>query len=112
MPLFYCHFSFYHKIIKVGKDLIHQSSPNLSPPCLLTMSPSPTAPWFSNISWNGDSTSSLGSLCQCIATSSEKTLFLISNLNLPWCCLRLFLTLCRASVHVVAVAPCRLSSFE
>ncbi|KAK4829388.1 LOW QUALITY PROTEIN: hypothetical protein QYF61_003728 [Mycteria americana] len=33
---------------------------------------------------DGDSTTSLGSLCQCLTTLSMKTFFPISNLNLPW----------------------------
>jgi len=37
-----------------------------------------------NPSKDGDSTTSLGSLLQCPSTLSEKTFFLISNLNLPW----------------------------
>ncbi|KAK4816523.1 hypothetical protein QYF61_017623 [Mycteria americana] len=37
-----------------------------------------------------DSTTSLGSLFQCLITLSVKTFFLISNLNLPWCNLRPF----------------------
>jgi len=39
---------------------------------------------------DGDSTISLGSLFQCTATLSERTFFLISNLNLPRCNLRPF----------------------
>ncbi|KAK4830944.1 hypothetical protein QYF61_014403 [Mycteria americana] len=40
---------------------------------------------------DGDSTTSLGSLFQCFTTLSLKKLFLILNLNLPWCNLRPFL---------------------
>ena len=39
---------------------------------------------------DGDSTTSLGSLFQCLTTLSVKKFFLISNLNLPWCNLRPF----------------------
>ncbi|XP_053907457.1 gametocyte-specific factor 1 isoform X2 [Cuculus canorus] len=40
---------------------------------------------------NGDSTTALGSLCQCFTTLSMKEFFPISNLNFPWCNLRPFL---------------------
>ncbi|KAK4810608.1 hypothetical protein QYF61_007345 [Mycteria americana] len=39
---------------------------------------------------DGDSTTSLGSLFQCLTTLSVKKFSLISNLNLPWHNLRLF----------------------
>ena len=39
---------------------------------------------FFNISRDGDSTTSLDSLFQCLTTLSVKKFFLISNLNLPW----------------------------
>ena len=46
---------------------------------------------FLNTSRDGDSTTSLGSLLQCVTTLSGKKFFLISNhLNLPWCNLRPF----------------------
>ena len=45
---------------------------------------SATSTCFLNTSRDGDSTTSLGSLCQCLTTLSEKNFFLISNLNLPW----------------------------
>ncbi|KAK4824318.1 LOW QUALITY PROTEIN: hypothetical protein QYF61_013593 [Mycteria americana] len=38
----------------------------------------------------GDSTTSLGSLFQCLTTLSVKKFFLIPNLSLPWCNLRPF----------------------
>ena len=47
-----------------------------------------TSKRFLNTSNDGDSTTSLGSLCQCLTIFSVKTFFLISNLNLPWCNLR------------------------
>jgi len=46
---------------------------------------------FLNISRNGDSTTSLGSLLLCLAILSENNFFLIYNLTLPWCNLRPFL---------------------
>jgi len=52
------------------------------------MSWSTTSPLFLNPSRDGDSTTALGSLVQCLTTLSVKTFFLISTLNLPWCCLR------------------------
>ncbi|XP_064911793.1 ankyrin repeat domain-containing protein 66 isoform X1 [Columba livia] len=39
---------------------------------------------------DGDSTTALGSLFQCLTTFSMKKYFLISNVNLPWCNLRPF----------------------
>jgi len=48
------------------------------------MSPSATSTRFSNPSRDGDSTTALGSLVQCLTTLAVKTLFLISSLNLPW----------------------------
>ena len=46
------------------------------------MSLSTTSKWFLNTSMDGDSTTSLGSLFQCLTTLSVKKCFLISNLNL------------------------------
>ena len=43
-----------------------------------------------NNSRNGDSTTPLGSLFQYLTTLTDKKLFLVSNLNLPWCNLRPF----------------------
>uniref|UniRef100_A0A669QRK1 DLEC1 cilia and flagella associated protein n=1 Tax=Phasianus colchicus TaxID=9054 RepID=A0A669QRK1_PHACC len=48
------------------------------------MSLSATSPWFLNTSRNGDHHLP-GQLCQCITSFSNKKMFLISNLNLPWC---------------------------
>ena len=48
------------------------------------MSLSATSPWFLNTSRDSDSTTTLGSLCHCITSLSEKKCFLICNLNLPW----------------------------
>ena len=48
------------------------------------MSLSAVSPWFFNTSRDSDATSSLGSLCQCIITLSEKKCFLISNLHFLW----------------------------
>jgi len=60
------------------KRPLRSPSPTLSP-CTLTISLSATSPLFLNTS----TTTSLGSLCQCLTTLSEKICFLISNLNLP-----------------------------
>ena len=54
------------------------------------MSLSTTSKQFLNTSKDGDSTTSLGSLFQCLTTLSVKKCFLISNLNLPWHNLRPF----------------------
>ena len=40
---------------------------------------------FLNTFRDGDSTTSLGSLFQCLTTLLEKKCFLISSLKLPWC---------------------------
>uniref|UniRef100_A0A8V0XGV5 EH domain-containing protein n=1 Tax=Gallus gallus TaxID=9031 RepID=A0A8V0XGV5_CHICK len=45
---------------------------------------------FKHTSRDGDSTTSLGSLFQCLTTLSVKKFFLIFKLNLPWCNLRPF----------------------
>ena len=52
------------------------------------MSWSTTSTYFLNTSREGDSTTSLGNLFQCLITLSVQKFFLISNLNLPWCNLR------------------------
>ena len=54
------------------------------------MSLGATSPQYFNSSRDGDFTTSLGCLLQCLATLSEKKLFLISNLNLFWHNLRPF----------------------
>jgi len=54
------------------------------------MSLSTTSKQFVNTFRDSDSTTSLGSLFQCLTSLSEKKFFLISNLNLPWCNLRPF----------------------
>ena len=51
---------------------------------------STTSKRFLNTSRDGDSTTSLGILFQCLTTLSVKKFFLISNLNLPWLNLRPF----------------------
>ncbi|KAK4824710.1 LOW QUALITY PROTEIN: hypothetical protein QYF61_017936 [Mycteria americana] len=56
-----------------------------------TMSLSTSSKRLLNTSRDGDSTTSLGSLFQCLITLSVKKNFLISSLNLPWCNLRPFL---------------------
>jgi len=54
------------------------------------MSLSTASKQFLNASRDGYSTTSLGSLFQCLTTLSVKKCFLISNLNLPWHNLRPF----------------------
>ena len=65
---------------------MRSSSPTIysSPAYQLTTSLSATFTSFLNTSRDGDPTTSLGSLCQCLTTLSEKKCFLISNLKLPW----------------------------
>ena len=54
------------------------------------MSLSTTYKQFLNTFRDGDSTTSLGSLFQCLTTFSVNKFFLMSNLNLPWHNLRPF----------------------
>jgi len=54
------------------------------------MSLSATSTWSWNTSRDGESTTSLGSLCHCLTTLYEKKCFLISNLKLSWHNLRPF----------------------
>jgi len=54
------------------------------------MSRSATSTHLLNISRDGDSATSLGSLFQCLTTLLVKKFFLITNLNLPWHNLRPF----------------------
>ncbi|KAK4824211.1 hypothetical protein QYF61_012125 [Mycteria americana] len=70
------------------------------------MSLSTTSTRLLNISRDGDSTTSLGSLFPCWTTLSMKTFFLISSLNLPWRNLRPFpLVLSLAAVESDEVSP-------
>ena len=70
---------------QIGVRIIEprSSSPtiSLSPPCPLTMSLSATSTRFLNASRDGDSTTSLGSLCQCLTTLSDKKCCLIPSLK-------------------------------
>jgi len=52
--------------------------------CPLPMALSATSTRLWNTSKDGDSTTSLGSLCHCLTALAEKKFSLISNLNLPW----------------------------
>jgi len=66
---------------------------NCQPNTTLPAKPRPEVPYstgFLNTSRDGDSTTSLGSLFQCLTTLWTKILFLISSLNLPWHNLRPF----------------------
>ena len=74
-------FSALHRMIDVGKELYdHQVQPSsYHQGCPLT-----TLTRLLSTSTDSDSTTSLGSPCQCITTLSENKCFLISNLNLPW----------------------------
>ena len=87
-----------HRITQVGKDLQDhhvQPQPNHTALTLTTlcqiMSLSTTSKQFLNTSRDGDSTTFLGSLFQCLTTLSVKQIFLIANLNFPWYNLRPFL---------------------
>ena len=69
---------------------IIQSNHQPIPPCPLSTSLSDTSIRFLNTFRDGDSTASLGGLCHCLTTLSEKKCFLIANLNLPCHSLRPF----------------------
>lgn len=58
------------------------SSPTTNPSCPLTTSLSATPILSLHTSRDGDSTTSLGNLCQCLTTLHEKKFFLISTLSL------------------------------
>lgn len=64
---------------------------NPTPPCSpLTPVPKCHIHIFLSSSRGGDSTTALGSLCQCLTTFSLKEFFPISHFNLTWCNLRPF----------------------
>jgi len=72
------------KTSKIIKSNCHPITP-------MPAKPRPKVPHlhvFLNPSRDGDSTTALGSLVQCLTTLAVKRLFLISNLNLPWWNLR------------------------
>ena len=74
----------YHRIIGWKRPLRSSSSTvTPTPPCLLNHVPKCPSRHFLNTSRDGDSTTSLGSLFQCLTTLPVKKFFLISNLNLP-----------------------------
>lgn len=62
---------------------IPKPNPSLSPPRPQTVYLSVTSPGLWNTSRDGDPPHSLGSLCQCLTTHSEKKSFQISNVNFP-----------------------------
>jgi len=67
--------------MKVGKDLQDPQVQLSAHPHHAHMSPSATPPRFLNTSREGDSITSLGSLCHCMTTLLEKKFFLISSLR-------------------------------
>jgi len=73
-----------HTIVKVEKDhrdrQVQPQPIHTMPTDHVTQCPSAL---FLNISGDGGSTISLGSLCQCITTLSEERFFLMSNLKWP-----------------------------
>ena len=81
------------------KRLLGSSSPTSTPsPCTHPMILSATSPQFLNTSRDGDSPTSLGSLCHCLTALLEDKCVLIPNLNLPWHNLKLsplVLSLCQ-----------------
>jgi len=73
-----------HRIIGWKRPLRSSPTINLTPPCLLNHALKINIyRFFVYLQGYGDSTTSLGSLFQCLTTLSVKKLFLISNLNLP-----------------------------
>ena len=78
--------SWNHRIIGWIRPL-RSLSPTMcpTPPCLLNHIPKcHIYKFFLKTSRDGDSTTSLGSLFQCLATLSVNKFLLISYLNLPW----------------------------
>ena len=74
----------FHRIIRLKKTTkITKSNHQLITPCPLTTSLSATSPRFLNTSRDSDSITSLGRLCHCSTTLSEKSCFLSSNLMEP-----------------------------
>ena len=73
---------------------------NPPPPCPPTVSLSATSPRFLNTFRDGDPTTSLGILCQCLTALLEKKFLLVSKLNLS--CRSL-----RPSPLILAPAPSR-----
>jgi len=70
------------RLEKSSKIMKSKGQPNTT----MTAKPCPEVPHlhvFLNTSRDGDSTTSLGSLFECLTTLSVKKVFLISNLNLP-----------------------------
>ena len=65
-----------------------------------------------NTSRDGDSTTSLGSLFQCLITLSVKKFFLISNLNFPWRREGQSIQLCSLWVWVMRIGTGQHTSLE
>ena len=72
-----------HRLEKTSKIIKSNHHPNTTMPTKPKVSRSASSASFLNTSRDGDSTTSLGSLFQCLATVSVKKFFLISNLNSP-----------------------------
>lgn len=65
-----------------------------------------------DMSRNCDSTTSLGSLVQCLTTLPMKKFFLTPNLNLPWCNLRPFAHILRTPLSYVSYIDVLNSNFK
>jgi len=76
------------------------------------MSLSATSWCFLNTSRDSDSTTSLGSLCQCLTSLSEKKFLLISNLILPWCNLKRFPFVLSLVIQETRPTPTSLQPFK
>ncbi|KAK4828859.1 hypothetical protein QYF61_000987 [Mycteria americana] len=73
-----------YRLEKTFKIIESNHKPNTAKNHHYTMSLSTSSKRPLNTSRDGDSTTSLGSLFQCLITLSVKKNFLISSLNLPW----------------------------
>ena len=103
-PLCYAHLHYR----RITESLRLEETTKISSPTIQLLSVLPTYhvfsatfPQFLNTSRDSDCTTSLGSLCHCSTTLSEKKYLLISNLNLPWHILRpflLFLSKCHSYI--------------
>ena len=82
----------FHRIIIWWEKTFKIIKSNCQPTPTVALSPRPSVPHRHSFQHpqDGDSTTSLGSLCQCFTTLSEKKCFLIPDLNFPRHSLRPF----------------------
>ena len=102
-------FGFFKGSVRLERTTrITKSNHSPCTPCPLTTSVSATPIHVLNTSRDGDSTTSLCSLCHCLTALSEKKWFLISNLKLACATLAKACYSYRQKIHL----PCELSSLK